>query len=181
MIPQKYLSALLAEAHDILNVGGFKDEMKDEFEGRSYKTLDINPLAKPDIVGSAYEIPLPDKSLDAIISFSLLEHLETPERFIAEIKRTLRPRGQIYVTTPFIHPYHGGMNEGTYCPDYYRFTHDGLAYLFRDFDIEITSDGGFIYALGYFFPRFTGLFKKLDFLYPNGKSRHMYAVYGRLK
>jgi ubiquinone/menaquinone biosynthesis C-methylase UbiE len=160
--------------NDVLNVGGRKGEFAELFEGRNYKNLDINPKAEPDIVGSAYAIPLPDNSLDAVISIYLLEHLAEPHRFVEEIKRVLRPGGQVLLMAPFIHPFHGGNNAETYCPDYYRFTHEGLAYLFRDFkEVRIDNDGGFGTSLGVFFRQ--PWLRILDRLYP-GKSKHAYIL-----
>ena len=144
----------------------------------SYKTMDINPYSGADIIGDAHAIPLPDKSQDAVVAFNLIEHLHSPHIFVEEVKRVLRPQGRILITAPFIHPYHGGVNRGTFCPDYYRFTKDGLAYLFRDFTIEITSDGGFFYSMGWFLPSLQRLLFAADRLYPNGLSRHQYTVTG---
>jgi SAM-dependent methyltransferase len=150
---KKWYDRIHEDCEAILNVGGRDGELREFFKDKKgYKTLDINPLAKPDIVGSAYELPFPDGSLDAIINFHLLEHLETPHVFVQEIERVLKPGGYVYACVPFMHPYHGGINAGTYCPDYYRYTKDGLAYLFRDFEITLGADGGFFTACKSFFP-----------------------------
>jgi SAM-dependent methyltransferase len=51
-------------------------------------------------VGNAEAIPLPDESIDLIVSFETIEHLKSPERFINECARVLAPGGMVIVSTP---------------------------------------------------------------------------------
>ena len=159
---------------NILEIGG-------RYKKAGITTLDVNPDSGADIIADAHSIPLPDSSQDKVIADNMLEHLYDPFKFIEEVKRILKPKGQIEISAPFIHPYHGGLNKGTFCPDYWRFTEDGLRQLFKDFDVEITSDGGLIFALASFFPSLRRVLHFCDFLYPNGKSRHQYFVRGTKK
>ena len=180
MTEQESLETIRQNCDHILNVGGLHGELNVFFEGKDYKTFNINPLAKPDIVGSAYAMPLSDASIDAVINFNLLEHLETPQLFVDEVKRVLRPGGYVYSTILFIHPYHGGMNAGAYCPDYYRFTKDGSKFLFRDFvDVQISSDGGFFYACKSFFPKIFHPFLSVAEMLYSGESVHLYHLLAR--
>ena len=164
---------------DILDIGGVDN--RGRYPEKNYVTLDINPNSGADIIADAHHIPLPDHSQDAVIACDMIEHLHSPYVFVEEIKRLLRPHGYILISAPFIHPYHGGMNAGMHCPDYWRFTEDGLRLLFKDFDIEITSDGGFFYGLASFLPSLKRPLQFLDRFYPHGKSRHQYSVFGTLK
>lgn len=50
--------------------------------------------------GDAQAIPLPDNSVDIIISFETIEHLPKPKTFIKEVKRVLKKDGQFIVSTP---------------------------------------------------------------------------------
>lgn len=50
--------------------------------------------------GNALKIDLPDSSRDAIISFETIEHLEEPDRFLAEAKRVLKEDGILLVSSP---------------------------------------------------------------------------------
>jgi O-antigen biosynthesis protein len=52
------------------------------------------------IVGSCAEIPLPDASVDLVVSFETLEHHDQHERMMQEIKRVLLPTGMLIVSTP---------------------------------------------------------------------------------
>jgi SAM-dependent methyltransferase len=50
--------------------------------------------------GTAYALPLPDASVDAVFSHALLEHLSDPARAVAEFRRVLKPGGWLGVCTP---------------------------------------------------------------------------------
>ena len=50
--------------------------------------------------GSAEKIPLPDHSVDVVVSFETIEHVENPERFLDECVRVLAHDGRLIVSTP---------------------------------------------------------------------------------
>ncbi len=52
------------------------------------------------IQGSGTAIPLKDDSVDAVVTFETLEHIEEAEQFIKEIKRVLRKDGVLVLSTP---------------------------------------------------------------------------------
>lgn len=81
-----------------------------------------------DVQASAYALPFVDGSIDFIISESLLEHLEMPERAVQEMERILKKGGGIYIVTPFMLGFHSSPN------DYFRWTIPGLKILLRDFE-----------------------------------------------
>jgi len=154
----KKLQVIRAHGGTVLNLGASgEDALRSSFSTAKYITLDMNPDNGADIVGDAHAIPLADGSVDAVLAFSLLEHTHSPHIVAREIFRVLKPHGYLLLSTPFIHPYHPGR-----CPDYYRFSKDGLRYLFNDFSsLEVVTDGGLFYALSFFVPR--GL-QFLDFI-----------------
>lgn len=50
--------------------------------------------------GSARAIPLPDASVDVVVSFETLEHLHEQEEMLQEIRRVLRDDGMLIMSTP---------------------------------------------------------------------------------
>jgi len=59
-------------------------------------------------VGDAQAIPLADASVDLVVSFETLEHVDSPELFVKECVRVLAPGGIIILSTP---------NKGIYRKD----------------------------------------------------------------
>lgn len=51
-------------------------------------------------VGDALDIPLPDNSIDLVVSLETIEHLTDSAKFIQEVKRVLKDDGQFVVSTP---------------------------------------------------------------------------------
>lgn len=49
---------------------------------------------------SAERIPLPDQSVDVIVSFETIEHVPDPHRFLKECVRVLVPGGRLIISTP---------------------------------------------------------------------------------
>lgn len=52
------------------------------------------------LVGDGENIPLPNSSIDTVVSFETIEHVKDYEQFIKEIKRVLKPNGQLIISTP---------------------------------------------------------------------------------
>lgn len=55
--------------------------------------------------GNATQLPLAAQSVDVVVSFETLEHLEQQELFWAEIRRVLRPGGLVVISTPDVDVY----------------------------------------------------------------------------
>lgn len=46
------------------------------------------------------EIPLPDESVDVVVSFETLEHVRNQENMLSEFKRVLKKGGRLVISTP---------------------------------------------------------------------------------
>lgn len=95
----------------IVDIGGGKKspiaEFKNEYNNLTLIAVDISDdelefntnVDQKIIADVTKEIPLPDESVDMIISSSVLEHLRGQEKFIQNASRLLKPNGESY----FIH------------------------------------------------------------------------------
>jgi len=103
---------------------------KKYFSDCDYKTIDIDTETNPDIIADAHNLPIASDSADGVICKAVLEHVKNPIQVTEEIYRILKSGGKCFVYVPFLYSYHGN--------DYWRFTEDGIKYLFRKFSkIEI--------------------------------------------
>jgi len=92
--------------------------------------LDIGLFSNVDVVGDGHHLPFLNNSFDGVIIEVVLEHIREPERVISEIHRVLKRDGYVYSVIPFRHPYHG------YPGDYRRFSIEGMALLFPQFEMD---------------------------------------------
>ena len=92
--------------------------------------LEIVPYPSTDILAVAARIPLGDATVDAVVCIAVLEHLKRPWVAAAELRRVLKPGGDLYVAVPFLQPLHGYPNH------FFNMTGAGLASLFEGFDVQ---------------------------------------------
>jgi SAM-dependent methyltransferase len=103
-----------------------------------YIGLDIATNPSVDIVVDPEQSwPIPDASVDGVLSTQVLEHVARLPITLAEMARVLRPGGALVLTVPFICQAHGLPH------DYARFTTNGIRGLFeKDYEIlEVVALG----------------------------------------
>lgn len=137
-------AASMAPGSRVLDVGAGDAPYRELFAGLDYLTCDwvdsqYAPEVPPDIVASGESIPLPDASLDALVSTQALEHMPEPWVVLEEWFRLIRPGGTIWLTTPLTWYLHEEPH------DYYRYTSHGLRHLlhragFADIEIRPMND-----------------------------------------
>ncbi|MEY9964986.1 SAM-dependent methyltransferase [Streptacidiphilus sp. MAP12-16] len=89
--------------------------------------FDIVTGPSTQFLADAHQIPLADRSADAIVVQAVLEHVLDPELVVAEIHRVLKDDGLVYAETPFLQQVHAGAY------DFVRYTASGHRFLFRRF------------------------------------------------
>lgn len=113
----------------------------------------FNARARVDLVGTAYEIPVPDASFDTAMSTAALEHLAEPEAALRECFRVLKPGGHAIYSVPFFWHIHSPPW------DYYRFTRFGLEHIFGKAgfeEVEVRALSGFWVTFGQLFVYYLG-------------------------
>lgn len=110
----------------VIDIGARRKERAWLAEGFEYFSMDIDPQADDVVVGDICHCPdVPDASYDVVMSFDVFEHVERPWDAALECIRILRPGGLMIHRTLFAYRYHP-------CPvDYWRFSAQGLEYLFN--------------------------------------------------
>lgn len=125
---------LVANCVSILDVGKSSRSCFDLYKPGQVTTLDINRFEDyPDIIDDLCDpMHLDDEEFDGLVCLSVIEHVYEPQAAIDTLYRCLKPGGVAFVHVPFVFRYHAPQD--LYFQDYYRFTRDGVAYLFRNFE-----------------------------------------------
>ena len=91
------------------------------FADVDYLAADLpgNPVASIAIAADG-TVPVPDASVDAVLSTQVLEHVADPAVYLAECVRVLRPGGRLLLSTHGLMVYHPDPD------DYWRWTCSGL-------------------------------------------------------
>jgi SAM-dependent methyltransferase len=90
--------------------------------GISLAFADIEPTDPAVLPIADGRVPLPDGSVDVILSTQVLEHVPDVPAYLREAHRLLRPGGLMYLTT------HGAFILHRHPTDFRRWTIDGLRY-----------------------------------------------------
>jgi len=103
----------------------------------TYVGADIagNPSAEVELKADG-TVPLPDASVDVVLSTQVLEHVLDPTLYLAECLRLLKPGGYVVLTT------HGIMHFHEDPVDYWRWTSEGLHKLLRDTGFDVVEMRG---------------------------------------
>ncbi len=105
-----------------------------------YVGVDVveNPAAE--LRGSVESLPVPDASFDVVLCTQVLEHCDDPAQAVRELRRVTAPGGRVLASTHGVQVYHPSPE------DYWRWTHAGLARLFREQaeweSVEVTAGAG---------------------------------------
>lgn len=119
---------------------GYSQPFDDELS-RNVIQLDIVPREYVDLVAMGEYIPFPNNSFDLVVMSGVIEHVLDPFRVVVEAHRVVKSGGTLYVSSPWMYPFHGGDN--------YRFSYEGLRLLCNQFnEVTIGSLNGPWHTLG---------------------------------
>ena len=123
---------------NVLDIGKAMRNRHNKIECKDLETLDVNDFGSyPDIVCDiCSDVTDLENRYDKIICIAILEHVYDPFKAVFNLKKMLKNNGKIYGYVPYLFYYHAPQDLKF--QDYFRFSKDALAYLFKDFsDVEL--------------------------------------------
>ena len=96
------------------------------FPGFHIRTLDKDPIWRPDIVADITNTDFHDESFDVIVCVQVIEHIPNLWDLPKELYRILVKDGFCIIDCPWLYPYHAEPGFG----DYWRISRDGIQILF---------------------------------------------------
>lgn len=146
---REHVQKALSNCHGalVLDVGCGHKPYYALFEGLKavkYFGTDLPECGRREITCRLDQIPVQDDVADLVLCTQVLEHVENPEKAVGEIHRVLQPGRLALVSTHGVCVYHPGP------ADYWRWTHEGLGRLFRQFSsVRIVPQGGTVSCVFY--------------------------------
>jgi SAM-dependent methyltransferase len=128
----RFVTAAAGAAPDgglVLDAGAGNGLYRSHFDRVGYEAADFEAVPGKDYADNHYvcdlaAIPVGDDRYDLVLFSQVLEHLPEPLEVLGELRRVLKPGGQIFASAPLFYEEH----EQPY--DYYRYTQFGLRRLF---------------------------------------------------
>ncbi|MAE64452.1 MAG: methylase [Phycisphaeraceae bacterium] len=103
------------------------------YYGLEVDTPEIRDHHRADVLHDGQRLPLDDDSCDGAVSFEVLEHVFDPQSFLAEMRRVLKPGGQLLLTTPFV------WDEHEQPIDFARYSSFGLRHLLERHGFQVVE------------------------------------------
>ena len=123
---------------DVLDVGCGRKPYRDLVSAARYVGLDVDSpvtraLGAADMFYGGGKFPLADAIFDGVLCSQVFEHVFTPEAFLSEIYRVLRPGGRLLLTVPFV------WDEHEQPHDFARYSSFGLRALLERAGFEVVG------------------------------------------
>ena len=108
-----------------------------ERNGARYIGIDLEYNDAADLHASVEDsLPLAEGSVDVVLSTQVLEHVPEPNKYLAEIRRVLKPGGLVIIST------HGYWMYHPHPQDFWRWTGPGLRKLVGDAGYQVLECRG---------------------------------------
>lgn len=123
---------------DVLDVGCGCKPYRDLVPAARYIGLDVDTpftrqVGAAEVFYDGQTFPLPEGGFDGVLCSQVLEHVFTPEAFLGEIRRVLRPGGLLVLTVPFM------WDEHEQPHDFARYSSFGLRALVERSGFEVVA------------------------------------------
>jgi SAM-dependent methyltransferase len=136
-LAEEKIRFLAENCEKVLDVGKSSRKRYAYFRAGQALTLDINPFDDyPDIIDDLCNLEHDlTAQFDGIVCLAVIEHVYDPQAAVKNLYTMLKPGGYCFAYVPFLYRYHAPPDLKY--QDFFRYTRDGVAYLFRDF-AEVT-------------------------------------------
>lgn len=102
-----------------------------DYIGMEYDSPENRQSKPADVFYDGHHFPFPDGEFDACLATQVLEHVFTPDAFLEEIRRILKPGGLLLLTVPFV------WDEHEQPHDFARYSSFGLRHLLEQHGFAI--------------------------------------------
>ena len=138
----------LDEVGSALDLGCGDGRLSAELKARQLTAADVSAVALERARGRLPEarlvelepdapLPLADNSFDLVLSSETIEHVRDVQHFLSEVRRVLRPGGELALTTPAARPL--DAPEDPLSPHLHRFTRRTLIRALSELGFEVVS------------------------------------------
>ncbi len=133
-----FAGELAADAR-VLDAGAGEGRYAAHFARQRYCGVDLAvgdagwDYSKLHAVADLGALPFGDAVFDAALNVVTIEHLREPGRALAEMSRTLKPGGRLFIAAPHEWEVHQAPH------DYFRYTRYGLSYLLECAGLEVIA------------------------------------------
>lgn len=123
----------IQKSDHVLDIGMAMRDKHAKINANFLETLDVNDFGEyPDIICDiCSDINGLENKYNKIICIAILEHVYDPAAAVKNLRMMLKNDGIIYGYVPYLYYYHAPKDLKF--QDYFRFSKDALAYLFREF------------------------------------------------
>jgi len=120
----------------VLDAGAGHAPYEHLFDHARYEAADFNKVVGKKYTQQTYicdlaSIPVEDARFDYVVFNQVMEHLPDPSAVLRELRRVLKPGGQMICSTPLFYEEH----DTPY--DFYRYTQYGLRHLLNEAGFEL--------------------------------------------
>lgn len=121
----------------VLDLGAGTAKYKEILKKNSinYIACDTKKDENIDTICDITNLIFPEESFDTVVSTQVFEHIDNPFSAVREIKKVLKPGGNVIITAPFMVPFHPDPKDN------FRFSKEGLEEIFRSSGFEIIDSG----------------------------------------
>lgn len=131
------LPAMSAKTRSCLDIGAgiapYEAALRKHIHVGSYIALDVASTDRTNVIADCLQLPFKSKSIDIVVSFDVIQHIENPELMLDEACRVIKGGGHLILTYPFLYPECDAR-------DFRRWTVEGMRALLISHGFEIVTE-----------------------------------------